>query len=412
MPVYSYKAMDARGKNVTGIVDAESEKAAKARLRKEGKFPTFLQEVSEQKATSGKGLSMEVDLRLLLGRVKARDLAISTRQFATLIGANIPMDQSLQALSKQVENPVLEKTFSQIRDKVTQGTSLANALKDFPKVFPPIYINMVSAGEESGTLDAVLNRLADYTEETLDRQQKVKAATTYPIIMMVIAVFIVAFLVGFVIPKISQIFAGMNKALPPITVALLAVANFTRAYWWLILIAIGVAIYGFRRWRATPKGRKRWDALVLRMPLFGVIIRKTAVSRFTRTLGTLLNSGVPIMNAMNIVKNVVNNVIIESAIETARDNIREGQSIAKPLEASGVFPPMVIHMVGVGEQTGELEDMLFRIADAYDRDVTSTIQAMMSILEPMILLVMAGVVLLIILAIMLPIMDMTSGLGG
>lgn len=410
MPVYSYRAMDARGKNVSGIIDAESEKAAKAKLRKDGKFPTLVEEVKEGKATRGKGLSMEIDLRMLLGRVKSRDLAIATRQFATLIGARIPMDNSLQALAKQVENPVLQKTFSQIRDRVTQGTSLANALREFPKVFPPLYTNMVAAGEESGTLEAVLARLADYTEETLDRQQKIKAAMTYPILMTVMAALIVSFLVVFVIPKLSQIFAGMNKALPPITMALLTVANFARGYWWLILAAMGAAFYAFRRWQATPKGRKTWDTFVLKTPIFGVIIRKTAVSRFSRTLATLLQSGVPIINAMNIVKNVVNNVIIEQAIEYARDNIREGQSIAKPLENSGVFPPMVIHMVAVGEQTGELEDMLFRIADAYDRDVTSTIQAMMSLLEPLILLVMAGVVLLIILSIMLPIMDMTSGL--
>ena len=212
MPVFTYKAMDARGKTVSGIVDAENEKAAKAKLRKEGKFPTFIEEAQEGKVTRGKGLSMEIDLRVLLGRIKTQDLAIATRQFATLIGAGIPIDSSLTALSKQVENPVLSKTFSQIRDKVTQGTSLANALKEFPKIFNDLFINMVNAGEESGTLDAVLNRLADFTETTLDREQKIKAAVTYPIFMLFIGSGIMVYLVGFVIPKIEQIFEGMNKA--------------------------------------------------------------------------------------------------------------------------------------------------------------------------------------------------------
>ncbi|MBZ0271441.1 type II secretion system inner membrane protein GspF [bacterium] len=410
MPVYSYQAVDARGKKIRGIVDAETEKAAKAKLRREGKFPTEMTVAQEGKLTRGKGLAMEIDLRVLLGRVKARDLAIATRQFATLIGAGIPMDSSLLALSKQVENPVLEKTFSQVRDKVTQGSSLANALKEFPRIFSPLFVNMVMAGEQSGTLDAVLDRLADFTEATLDRTQKVKAAITYPIFMLLIGGGIMVYLVGFVIPKITQIFEGMRKSLPPMTMLLLGFSGFIRDYWWLMAIVTGVAIYGFRRWVATDKGRRRFDALVLRLPVFGALVRKIAVSRFARTLGTLLRSGVPIIEAMTIVRNVVDNRIIEDAIETAKDNIREGQPIARPLEQSGVFPPMVIHMITVGEQTGELESMLFRVADAYDRDVTTSIMGLMAVFEPAMLLVMAAVVGFAVMAILLPIMDMTSGL--
>jgi general secretion pathway protein F len=320
------------------------------------------------------------------------------------------MDSSLQALSKQVENPVLVKAFSQIREKVTQGTSLANALRDFPKIFSPLYINMVGAGEESGTLDAVLSRLADFTETNLDREQKIKAAITYPIFMLFIGSGIMVYLVGFVIPKITKIFEGMKKALPPITMVLMGFAGFVRTYWWLCIILIAAMVWGFRRWKKTPAGRKRYDAISLKMPIFGPLIRKIAVSRFTRTLGTLLRSGVPIIESMNIVKNVVENVIIEGAIETAKDNIKEGQSISRPLELSGVFPPMVIHMITVGEQTGELEDMLFRISDAYDRDVAASIQGMMAIFEPIMLLCMAGGVFFAVMAILLPIMDMTAGL--
>ncbi len=410
MPVYRYKAMDARGKAVSGLIDADNEKAAKAKLRQDKKFPTSIEQVEEGKITRGKGLSMEIDLRALLGRIKTQDLAIALRQFATLIGANIPMDSALQALSKQVENPLLMKTFTQVREKVTQGTSLAEALKEFPKIFTPLMVNMINAGEQSGTLDQVLNRIADFSEDTLDRQQRIKSAIMYPIFMLFIGTGIMAYLVAFVIPKISQIFEGMHKSLPPMTMMLLAFADFVRNYWWFaILLCIG-AYWLFTRWRKTPKGRKKFDAFTLRLPVFGPLIRKIAVSRFTRTLGTLLRSGVPIIESMNIVKNVVTNMIIEGAIEDAKDNIREGQSIARPLEVSGVFPPMVIHMIMVGEQTGELEEMLFRVSDAYDREVASAITGMMALLEPMMILGMAAAVGFAVISILMPIMDMTTGL--
>jgi general secretion pathway protein F len=410
MPVYQYKAMNAQGKSISGLIDADNENTAKAKLRQDKKFPTSVEEVEEGKVTRGKGLSMEIDLRVLLGRIKTQDLAIALRQFSTLIGASIPMDNALMALSKQVENPLLMKTFTQVREKVTQGTSLANALKDFPKTFTPLMVNMINAGEQSGTLDQVLGRIADFAEDTLDRQQRIKSAIMYPIFMLFIGSGIMAYLVAFVIPKISQIFEGMHKTLPPMTMLLLGTADFIKNYWWFAIL-LGIAGYWlFSRWRKTPKGRKKFDRFTLWLPVFGPLIRKIAVSRFTRTLGTLLSSGVPIIESMNIVKNVVSNVIIEEAIDGAKDNIREGQSVARPLEASGVFPPMVIHMIMVGEQTGELEDMLFRVADAYDREVASAITGMMALLEPVMILVMAGAVGFAVISILMPIMDMTTGM--
>ncbi len=410
MPVYQYKAMNAQGKSISGLIDADNENTAKAKLRQEKKFPTSIEEVEEGKVTRGKGLSMEIDLRVLLGRIKTQDLAIALRQFSTLIGASIPMDNALMALSKQVENPLLMKIFTQVREKVTQGTSLANALKDFPKTFTPLMVNMINAGEQSGTLDQVLGRIADFSEDTLDRQQRIKSAIMYPIFMLFIGSGIMAYLVAFVIPKISQIFEGMHKTLPPMTLLLLGTADFIKNYWWFAII-LGIAGYWlFSRWRKTPKGRKKFDRFTLWLPVFGPLIRKIAVSRFTRTLGTLLSSGVPIIESMNIVKNVVSNVIIEEAIDGAKDNIREGQSVSRPLEASGVFPPMVIHMIMVGEQTGELEDMLFRVADAYDREVASAITGMMALLEPVMILVMAGAVGFAVISILMPIMDMTTGM--
>ena len=410
MPVFSYKALTAGGKAVSGIVDADSIKTAKVKLRKDNLFPTELAEMSDQKALRGKGLGMEIDFRALRGRVGLQDLAMTTRQLATLAAAGIPLVDSIGALASQIEDVVLKKALTQVRDKVNEGSSLAEALKDYPKIFSPLFVNMVNAGENSGTLDIVLARLADFTESQMSLRQKIRSAMVYPIMMMVISSGIIAYLVAFVIPKISKIFEGMNKALPAVTMALLAGAKFMQHYWYLIIIAVALLAFLFRRWRNSEKGRPLWDAFTLRVPIVGRLIRKIAISRFARTLATLLKSGVPIMGALEIVKNVVNNKVLEKAIETAREHVKEGEAIAKPLERSGVFPPVVIHMIHVGEQTGELENMLFRVADAYESEVSATINGLTSIFEPIMLLVMAGFVGFAVIAIMLPIMDMTSGL--
>jgi len=408
VPVFSYKAMNAKGKTVNGIVDADTAKAARAKLRKDGLFPTDINEVSEEKALRGKGLSMEIDLRALRGKVGLTDLAMTTRQLATLAAAGIPLVEAIGALSNQVEDVVLKKTLSQVREKVNEGSSMANALKEFPKVFSPLFVNMVNAGENSGTLDIVLSRLADFTEAQMHLRQKVRSAMIYPIMLMCVGVGIIGYLVAFLIPKIQTIFEGMDKALPAITEVLLGISGFIGDYWWLVILLIGGGVYGFRRWRATPKGRERLDAFLLRIPVVGKLIRKIAISRFARTLGTLLSSGVPIMTSLDIVKNVVNNKVLEKAIETARENVKEGESIGRPLERSGVFPPVVIHMINVGEQTGALEDMLNRVAQAYEIEVETTINGLTAVFEPVMLLVMAGFVGFAVVAILLPIMDMSS----
>ena len=410
MAVFNYVALNAAGKTMKGIVDADNVKAARAKLRQDGMFPTEIREVSEDKGLRGKGLSMEIDIKALRGKVALGDLAMTIRQLATLVGAGIPLVESIGALANQVEDVVLKKAFSQIRDKVNEGTSFAKSLEEFPKIFSPLFVNMVNSGENSGTLDLVLGRLADFIEAQVELRSKIRSAMMYPIMMAVIGSGIVAYLVAFVIPKISQIFEGMHKALPPVTLALLGASKFVRDYWWLIAVLVAGGIYGFRRWRATAKGAMRVDQAMLKMPIFGGLILKIAVGRFARTFGTLLKSGVPIIGALDIVRNVVANKVLEKAIETARENVKEGESVAKPLERSGVFPPVVIHMINVGEATGELENMLFRVADAYEAEVKGTINGLTSILEPIMLLVMAGFVGFTVIAIMLPIMDMTQGL--
>lgn len=408
MPIYSYLALNAKGKQTKGIVDAENARAAKAKLRADKLFPTEIREVSEEKGLRGKGLSLEIDLKALRGKVSISDLAMTTRQLATLSGAGIPLVEGIGALANQVEDVVLKKALSQVREKINEGSAFATALEDFPKIFSPLFVNMVRAGENSGTLDLVLARLADFIESQVGLQQKIRSAMTYPVLMAFIGVGIIAYLVSFVIPKISTIFEGIGKSLPMITVIMMKVSAFIGTFWWLLFMLLGAAVYAFRRWKKTEKGHDRWDRFLLRLPIFGKLVLKVAVSRFARTLGTLLKSGVPIMAAMDIVKNVVANRVLEKSIETAREQVKEGESIGRPLERSGVFPPVVIHMINVGEATGELEDMLSRVADAYENEVEASINGLTSLLEPIMLLIMAGFVALTVLAIILPIMDMTS----
>lgn len=410
MPVFSYTAMDAKGKQVTGIVDADSLKAAKTKLRRENKYPIELSEVAEGGKGTGKGLSRQVDLSFLRRKVKVQDLAIMTRQFATLIGAGIPVVESLTALSKQVESDVLKRSISQVREKVNEGSSLANALQEHPKVFTPLYINMVDSGEQSGTLEIVLDRLADFTEGQLALRQKVRGALTYPVIMFFVLIGVLVIMNAFVIPKIAQIFRGTKQTLPTVTLTVMAISDFMRNYWWMLLAFMAAGAYGFRRWLNSPKGRSKWDAFVLTTPYFGSLIRKVAVSRFSRTFGTLLASGVPIITALDIVRNVVQNEVIKKAIESARENVREGEGISRPLERSEVFPPMVIHMIKVGEQTGELENMLMRVSTAYDNEVEASINTLTTLLEPVMIIIMAFGVGFALISILLPLVDMTQGI--
>ena len=410
MPVFSYKAMNAKGKQVSGIVDADSLKGAKAKLRAEKKYPVEISEIAEKNRPKGMGLSREINLSFLKRKVKIQDLAIMTRQFSTLVGAGIPVVESLTALSKQVESDTLKQAVSQVRERVNEGASLASALGDHPKVFNSLYINMVDSGEQSGTLEIVLDRLADFTEGQLALRQKLQSALTYPVIMFIVLIGVLIIMNSFVIPKIAQIFKGTKQALPAVTLAVMAMSDFMRNYWWVLIGLITTGVIVFRRWLATPKGRFRWDGFVLSTPYVGTLVRKVAVSRFSRTFGTLLASGVPIMTAMDIVKNVVQNDVIKKAIESGKENVREGEGVSRPLEKSGVFPPMVIHMIQVGEQTGELESMLMRVSVAYDNEVEASINTLTTMLEPIMILIMAFGVGFAMISILLPLVDMTQGL--
>lgn len=409
MPVFAYKGFDAGGKAVSGLVDAENPKIARSRLRKQGVFPTEVQQ-KHQEATRGAGLNVQIDLTRFFEFVSQRDIAQMTQQFSVLTAAAIPVVEALAALVDQAENAKLKVVLSQVKEKVNSGTTLADALAEHPSIFPNLYIHMVRAGEKSGALDTVLERLADYTDKQVKLQGKVGSALVYPALMSVVGVLIMTGLFVGVIPRIRGLFdsLGGQDQLPLLTRFVFGIGDLVMGWWWLLgLLAIGF-VAGFRRWSRTAAGSRRLDQWRLRAPIFGRLARLVAVSRFCRTLGTLLESGVPILTALEISKAVVGNAVLAEAVSKAAANIQEGQSISIPLKQSGEFPPMVTHMIAIGEKTGELERMLDTVADSYDSQVENQIDAMTSLLGPAVILMMGGIVFLTALALLLPMMNMTS----
>jgi len=404
MPVFEYKGVTALGKKVSGVQDGESLKAVRAKLKKEGVVVLEIQEGASARAARRGTMSFSLGNRVKLG-----DLANATRQLATLLSSGLTLMESLSVLVEQEESDGLKAALSSVRDSVREGTSLADAMQAHPKVFSQLYVNMVSAGEMSGTLEITLDRLSDFLEEQVRFRGKFAAAFAYPALMTVIGVGVLFFLFTFVLPRVVGMFEDMRQQLPFITLALLGTVRFFSTFWWAILLVIaGAAVYA-KRYLSTTAGRERLDRELLRLPIFGSLIRMIAVSRFTRTFGTLLQSGVPTLVALDIVKNVIGNTVLANAVQKARENVREGEPIADPLRRSGLFPPVVVQMVAVGEKSGELEKMLLKISDSFDRTVETRIAGLLSLMEPVIILIMGLVVGFIVIAIMLPILQMSSG---
>jgi general secretion pathway protein F len=403
--VYEYRGISASsGKAVKGLRDAENVKALRFQLRRDGVLLTTAAEEQEAKEKKRGQLS----LRRLFERPSVSDVAIMTRQLAVLVRAKIPLFESLSALIDQVEKEGLRRALTNIRDQVREGTSFAESLKEHPKIFSSMYVNMVRAGEASGTLEAVLDRLTTFMESQAKLKGKVTSALAYPVLMMIIAVVLVSVLMVAVVPKVTSIFESMDRALPWYTSLLIAVSGFTAAYWWLILLLLIAGIWGFRRWTSTPEGRLSWDSIVLNMPVFGPLVQMVAISRFSRTLATLLSAGVALLQAMGIVQTVLGNAALEKVVAEATTSIREGQGIAEPLKASGRFPPLVTHMIAIGEKSGQLEEMLENVADAYDSVVDNRVQMLTSLLEPLIIVVMGGAVAFIAMSILFPLIQMSD----
>ena len=408
MPVYEYTALNKSGKSINGIIDADSQVAARQKLRGSGIFPVDVKETSSKPKDLRPGA---VSVSTFLNRIKPAEISIATRQLSILLGAGVPLVGSLDALVSQITNPLIKKIMAEVKESVNEGNSLAHALSKHPRAFSNVYVNMVRAGEASGSLDVVLDRLADLGEHQQALMGRLKAALTYPIFMSIIGTLVLFFLMTFVVPNITQIFTEMHAALPVPTVVLINVSNFLKSFWWLILVGIACGIVVIKQLIKTPKGRYFWDEAKLRIPIIGPINRKIALGRFGRTLGSLLQAGVPLISALQIVRNIVNNVIIADVIDTAVEEIQAGKGLASPLAQSRWFPSIVVQMIFVGEQSGELETMLGKVADTYERDVESQIMAMTSMLEPVMILLMGLIILFIVISILLPIFEMNQMIG-
>lgn len=407
MAVYEWRGVNPAGKSVKGVRDADNPKALRTLLRREGVMVT---EVTEE-SVARKKKAREIDLKRMFQRVGLADVAVATRQLATLLKSGIPLVEALTALIDQLEQPDLKAAYTQTRDKVNEGSSFADALRAHPKFFSHLYVNMVAAGEASGTLEAVLARLAEFLEGQAKLKSKVTSALAYPAFMMLMSVGIIFIMMIVVVPKVTAIFADFNQALPWYTRLLIWVSDVFTGFWWLLLGLLIAAIWAFRRWKNTEEGRKRWDLLVLRAPLFGKLVTMVAMTRFSRTLATLLASGVPVLRAMEITRNVLGNTELMRVVEEARTSVREGESIAQPLKRSGRFPPIVTHMIAIGERSGQLEEMLENVASSYDQQVEARIAIITSLLEPMIIVVMGGISGGIAFSILMPLLQINEFVG-
>lgn len=407
MPIFEYKGLNKSGSNVRGVVDAESVRSARAKLKRDGIFVVDIRDKTRAKKKSDKNRKANFG-----GRVPVQDMSLMTRQLATLIRSNVPLVESLQAVSEQVDNPVLSEALADIKNMVNEGSTLSRALGKYPRIFNNIYIYMCEAGEQSGALDVILMRLAEFTEAQNELTSKVKSAMIYPLVMFIFTAGMLAVMFIFVIPSMVGVFESTDMQLPWYTQIVIGISGVLVNYWLILLIAVAGAYFLFRSWRNTPSGAAQWDAILLKLPVIGKMVRLVAVSRFTRTLSTLRTGGVPMLAAMEIVRNVVNNSVLAQAIDDAKASISEGESIAGPLKKSGQFPPIVIHMIGIGEKTGELETMLNQVSDSYDFQVKNSITGLTSLLEPIMIIFMGSVIAMIVVSIMVPIFNMNSQLSG
>lgn len=414
MPVYAYKGVGVGGRAMRGHVDAENLRAARQKLRRDGIVPTEVSEGGPAKSgsgagVSGRGLSMSITLPSFR-RIPGADLALATRQLATLVGAGVPLVSAIGAVSEQVENDKLKSVLGGVRDRVNEGAALADAMAQAGP-FSDLYCGMVRAGEAGGALEQVLARLADYLESQERLRGKVISILAYPLFMLGFALLVVAALVTFVLPQITELLASLNAELPLYTQVIIGGANLGRDYWWAFGGGGLVLFLLLRAYVRTEAGRDVYDRLTLRIPVLGHTLRQIALSRFTRTLSTLLAGGLPITRALDISARVTNNGVLARAIEHARESVTEGAALAAPLRASGQFPPLVTHMVEVGEQSGELEAMLAKVAESYDEQVETAVQRFTALLEPLLILIMVGIVLVIILATLVPLLEVTSSLS-
>ena len=417
MPFFAYTAVDAQGKTHQGTLEANSVAEAAATIKKQGRFPTNLAETSAAAQSPAKGISFNFSLggSKGTGKVPAKVLTVFTRQLSTLISAGLPLLRSLRTLSKQEKNANLKKIMAILAESVEGGTTFSEALSQHPKAFNKLYVNMVKAGELGGVLEVVLTRLAEFAEKSQRIRGRVTSAMVYPLVVLAIAVLIVAFLMLFIVPKFEAIFQDMlgGRPLPVITQLVMDLSRFIQGNFFLILVAAVVLGVGLRFALRLPGISTAVDRYKLKLPLFGDLLTKTSVARFSRTLGTLVSSGVPILQALQITRDTAGNEKVGEAIDRIHDNVKEGESMVTPMEASQIFPPMVVSMVQVGEETGQLPDMLTKVADVFEEEVDTAVAGLTSLLEPIMIVLLALIVGTIVVALFLPlitiIQDLTAG---
>jgi len=430
MPKFNYVALDSRGTESVGVVEASSSNEAISQLRQAGFFPTNV--VEEGKGGARKAVAKKATKQASAGSsgtaakkpggielfkketVKSKTLMIFTRQLATLIDAGLPLLRGLTVLAKQERDPVLKRTINMLADSVQGGNTFSESLAQHPKVFNKLYINMVKAGELGGVLELVLNRLAEFQEKAQKIANKVKSAMAYPMIVLVIAVLIMWFLLVFIVPQFEKIFKDMlgDKPLPAMTEIVIAISRTVQNNFLVIVGTLFAVFVGYKLFSRSAFGRVLLDRVKLKVPLLGDLLRKSAISRFTRTLGTLVESGVPILQALNITKDTAGNAVISDAILDVHDAVKEGESIVAPLEASGVFPPLVISMIDVGEETGQLPNMLLKVADVFDDEVDNSVAGLTSMLEPIMIVFLALVVGSIVIALFMPLISIITAMQG
>ena len=428
MPKFHYIALDQNGQETAGVIDASSDTDAINQLRGQQLYPTQVvqegkgdvsaiasraKKVSSRSGAAAPGKSGGKASGSLT--VKSKTLMVFTRQLATLIDSGLPLLRGLTVLGRQEPVPAMKRTINTLADSVQTGSTFSESLQQFPRIFNKLYINMVKAGELGGVLEIVLNRLAEYQEKAQKLKNKIVAAMVYPIIVMFIAVSIMIFLMLVIVPKFEKIFDDMipggRSKLPALTQFVIGLSRGIGDYIWYILIAVALVFIVWKIFSSTPAGKVSIDRMKLRVPLFGDVQRKSGISRFTRTLGTLVTSGVPILQALNITRETSGNLVIADAINTVHDAVKEGESMVAPLESSNVFPPMVISMVDVGEETGQLPEMLLKIADVYEDEVDNSVSALTSMLEPLMIVMLAVVVGGIVMALFLPLISVIQNIG-
>jgi type IV pilus assembly protein PilC len=399
---------EARGKSGTiqkGVMEASSTAAVEAQLKR---FAFSGIKIKEE----GKGLSKEIKIPGFGGKVQTKELVVFTRQFATMIDSGLPLVQCLDILSGQQENKTFKDIIHKVKESVESGSTFADALKKHPKTFDDLYVNLVAAGEVGGILDTILNRLAAYMEKAMKLKKQVKGAMIYPTTIMAIAIIVIAVILVFVIPTFAKMFKDFGGDLPAPTKIVIALSNFFVNYIFVIVGAIVILFVGFKKYYATANGKKVIDTYALKAPIFGMLIRKVAVARFTRTLGTMISSGVPIMDGLEIVAKTAGNKVVEEAVYKVRQAISEGKTMAEPLAECGVFPPMVVQMISVGEATGAMDTMLNKIADFYDDEVDSAVSALTSMMEPLLMVFLGTTVGGLVIAMYLPIFKIAGTVGG